>query len=94
MRYAAILSVTLLTACVSTADQIAAVKNRASYDLDCNPAKIQVTWLQSGTYGAEGCKGKQVYETRGTMVYKEGAAPDPVYIQSPVYYGGGIGYYR
>ena len=77
----------LLIACVTPDQQIAAVKNRASYDLSCDSQKLKVTWLQAGTYGAEGCKGKQVYQVQGTMVYKEGAAPNPVYVEEPAIYG-------
>ena len=84
-----------LTACVSVEEQTAAVRSRASYDFSCDPNKIQVTFLQSNTFGADGCKNKQVYTTQGTLVYKEGAAPNPVYVEDPVV-GGGVGfdYYR
>jgi hypothetical protein len=86
-----VLSILAIAGCATTVDQVAAVKNRASFDFTCDPAKIQVTLLQMGTYGAEGCKYKQVYTVQGTMVYREGAAPDPVYVQ-PV--GIGVGYHR
>jgi len=82
-----------LASCVTPEQQVAAVKSRAAYDLNCPAEKLQITWLQSGTYGAEGCKGKQVYQVQGTMVYKEGAAPNPVYVESPAIYGG-WGYYH
>ena len=59
----------ILAACVTPEQQISAVKNRAAYDFSCMPEKIQVKLLQSGTYGAQGCKDKQVYTVQGTMVY-------------------------
>jgi len=94
MKYFFLLAIFIpLTACVSSVDQVSAVRNRAAYDLNCNPQKLEIVWLQPSTYGAEGCKGKQVYTVQGTMVYKEGAAPNPVYIESPVYYGN-AGIYR
>ena len=88
-----VLALFVLGACVSVEDQRAAVLKRASYDFGCPPANIAVTWLQSGTYGAEGCRQKQVYETQGTQVYKEGAAPYPVYIDPPIRYGLGYDHY-
>lgn len=90
-RFSIIIGLLVLAACVSVQDQITAVKNRAAYDFSCDAAKIKVTYLQSDTYGAEGCKMKQVYTTEGSMVYKEGAAPNPVYVEPPIYTG--VGYY-
>ena len=87
-----IVALVFLAGCATTTtvDQVAAVRNRAAYDFNCDPNKIQVTWLQAGTYGADGCRNKQVYTVRGTMVYKEGAAPNPVYVEPR--YGYGMGY--
>lgn len=89
----AILSLASLAACTSVADQQGAVRERASYEFRCPPEHISVTWLQAGTYGAEGCRQRQIYEVQGTMVYKEGAAPNPVYVQrAPLH--GSFGYYH
>ena len=81
-------------ACTTVDEQKLAVRNRASFDFACPPEQISVVWLQAGTYGAEGCRAKQVYEAQGTQVYKEGMAPNPVYIDNYGYgpYGGGVGY--
>lgn len=78
------------TGCVNVADQTVAVRHRASYDFGCPPERIEVTWLQSATYGAEGCRRKQVYVARGTEVYPEGM--QPIYVE-PRFYGG-VGFYH
>jgi len=84
----------ILPACVSIPDQVQVVRNRASYDFDCAPERIEVVWLQSGMYGAQGCRNKQIYEVQGTLVYKEGAAPNPVYMEPAFRVGYGHHYYH
>lgn len=89
-----------LTACateVTAGQQMAAVKNRASYDLNCDVEKLEVKYLQSNTYGASGCKKQQVYVTEGLQVYKEGMAParNYYYDRSPAFgLGVGVGHYH
>lgn len=85
-----------LTACTTITEpqKMAAVKNRASYDLECDVEKIELTFIQNNTYGAKGCKKQQVYETEGTQVYKEGMAPARKYYYDRPSLGVGVGYGR
>ena len=90
--------VILVGACatpITEGQKMAAVKNRASYDLSCDVEKIEVTYIQSNTYGAKGCKKQQVYVTEGIQVYKEGMAPAKNYYNDRTpSFGLGVGYGR
>jgi hypothetical protein len=72
----------------------AAVIDRAAFDLSCSKENIKVTKLQEDgqdiIYGAEGCENKSTYQTRTrpftneALVYKEGAAPNPVVVNQTI----------
>lgn len=95
------LALLVLPACstITPEQQVAAVRSRAIYDLNCDAGNLEVTYLQPNTYGVKGCRKQQVYELEGLQVYKEGMVPARNYYYYDDYPRVGMGlsygrYYR
>ena len=54
--------VLVLSACASRGDY---VRQRAPFDLNCNPDKVAIADLGGTTYGATGCGRKVTYNVKG-----------------------------